>query len=212
MQLEHTHTHVYTHSSHAHPPLPYHKPLQTSLGKEPCRKKRSYAPRVSHPRSDPKTSVWYRLYLDQPTSDPIWDPASRKGQDFRRKFRVPYEFFLDLVSTVRSLRWFTEAPDCAGRPAQPLPLKILAVLRVLGCNTYFHLLTELTGISEEVHRVFFKKFIHLYATEIFPEACAFPSTHEALEKCMKEYTAAGLAGAFCSTDCVHFRCVIVRAL
>ncbi len=143
--------------------------------------------------------------MDRPVDDPIWDDSSRRAKEFRRRFRVPYALFMDIVAKARG--WFGEPQDRAGRKRHPLPLKVLGVLRVLGCNTYFHLLTELTGMSEETHRTFFKAFIEMYAEEVFPEVCAFPKSDAEIRESRREYDKAGLAGAFCSVDCVHFRCV-----
>ena len=74
-------------------------------------------------------STWGRMLR----SDRINDPTDRKGGKlFRRRFRVPYPIYLQLVDITRASGVFKETPDAAGNPAAPLELKILSVLRVLG--------------------------------------------------------------------------------
>lgn len=98
----------------------------------------------------------------------IQDPDDRKGGKlFRRRFRVPYPLFEDLVVTTREFKIFLEGPDCRGVMAAPLELKILAVLQVLGRGYCFDGVEELTMISAEVLRLFFRKFCAHFARDNF---------------------------------------------
>ena len=59
-------------------------------------------------------STWGRMLQ----SERVTDPTDRKGGKlFRRRFRVPYPIFLQLVQTARASGEFTENPDAAGNPA-----------------------------------------------------------------------------------------------
>ncbi|CAM9144585.1 unnamed protein product, partial [Sphacelaria rigidula] len=60
-------------------------------------------PRTVHPRPPYEDSSWARM-LRNPA---LADPASRDAQLFRRRFRVPYQFFLQLVDLVEERRWFS---------------------------------------------------------------------------------------------------------
>ena len=83
-------------------------------------------------------------------SERVTDPNDRKGGKlFRRRFRVPYPIFLQLVQLARASREFIENPDAAGNPAAPLELKISDVLRVLR-GYCFDGVEELTCITAEV--------------------------------------------------------------
>ena len=99
----------------------------------------------------------------------------------------------------------TENPDAAGNPAAPLELKILAVLRVLGRGYCFDGLEELTCISTELLRVFFRNFCCYFAHENFAKYCNPPSTPEEMSSCTEIYRRLGLPGCVGSTDCVHIR-------
>ena len=147
-------------------------------------------------------STWGRMLQ----SNRINDPTDRKGGKlFRRRFRVPYPIYLQIVDTTRASGLFTESPDAAGNPAAPLELKILSVLRVLGRGYCFDGVEELTCISAEVLRLFFKKFCEYFARENFARYCNPPSTPEGIANCLEIYGRLGLPGCIGSTDCVHIR-------
>ena len=94
------------------------------------------------------------------------DPSSKDGKLFRRRFRIPYPLFLEIVEVVRIKNWFPEV-DCTGAPSAPLELKILGVLRVLGRGMCFDGIQELTNIDEETVRRFFHVFCERFAVEFF---------------------------------------------
>lgn len=53
------------------------------------------------------------------------NPSSRQARRFRRRFRVSYQFFQNLVGTVRAEGWLPEREvDIAGRRCIPLELKV----------------------------------------------------------------------------------------
>ena len=122
-------------------------------------------------------STWGRMLQ----SNRINDPTDRKGGKlFRRRYRVSYPIYLQIVDITRASGLFTESPDAAGNPAAPLELKILSVLRVLGRSYCFDGVEELIYISAEVLRLFFKKFCEYFARENFARYCNSPSTPEKL--------------------------------
>lgn len=50
---------------------------------------------------------------------------SRQAKGFRRRFRVPYPFFLAIVEMVKTRGWFpSRAEDVTGRPCIPVELKV----------------------------------------------------------------------------------------
>lgn len=81
--------------------------------------------------------------------------------------------FICFVSDIcRRYNWFPECReafgcvDICGRPLVPLEIKVLGHLRILGRGTCFDGISELSGVSEEIHRVFFHKFNRLFS-EVF---------------------------------------------
>jgi hypothetical protein len=113
--------------------------------------------------------------------------------------------FEKLVETTRNSAWFTEGVDCAGHRSAPLELKILAVLRVLGRGYCFDGVEELTLISAEVLRIFFRKFCTMFSRENFDKYCNPPETEVEIANAMEVYTKLGLPGCIGSADCVHIR-------
>ncbi|CAM9585631.1 unnamed protein product [Ascophyllum nodosum] len=52
---------------------------------------------------------------------------SREYRNFRRHFRIPYEFFLELVKLAKDRKWFSlAARDVAGRQYIELPVELKA--------------------------------------------------------------------------------------
>ena len=61
-------------------------------------------------------STWGRILTDPQFKNPS---DRRDGKLFRRRFRVPYPMFEKLVEIARENSWFSERPDCTGRPSAP---------------------------------------------------------------------------------------------
>ena len=134
------------------------------------------------------------------------NPADKKGgQLFRRRFRVPFPVFLEMVKCTRENNWFSEGEDAVGIKAAPLELKILAVLFVLGRGYCFDGVEKLCFISAEVLRVLFHKFCDLYSRKYFPVYCSPPTSEEDIAHTTGVYARLGLPGCNGSTYCVHIR-------
>jgi hypothetical protein len=111
---------------------------------------------------DPITTSWYCFYVKHPQMD-----KPKFLRKFRRRFRLPYTTFAELVSICKEAkgddgnlffrRWMSS--DFAGGPSSPLELMILGWLRYLGSGWTFNDIEEATGISEEMHYQFFHVFI-----------------------------------------------------
>ena len=147
-------------------------------------------------------STWGQMLLNPR----IKDPADRKGGIlFRRRFRVPFPMFEQIVKLVRDKKWFSERPDATGRVAAPLELKVLGVLRVLGLGYCFDGIEELCFISAEVNRLFFHRFCTLFSSHLWEKYCSHPKSAEEIKKTMRVYERLGMPGCIGSTDCVHIR-------
>jgi hypothetical protein len=80
---------------------------------------------------------------------------------FRRRFRRPYNEFLELVNMAKESELFQRwlGFDAVGKAAWPTELMVLGALRYLDRGWTFDDLEESTTISEETHRQFFYVFI-----------------------------------------------------
>ena len=90
-------------------------------------KPRGYSPRDMEERPPYSMSTWGRVLVNPRCKNPF---DKKGGILFKRRFRLSYPMFQQIVDMTRENRWFSEAPDCAGRRGAPLELKILGVLRV----------------------------------------------------------------------------------
>jgi len=131
------------------------------------------------------------------------DPQSKASKTFRRRFRVSFKVFKEIVDL--AYEWFPEdnRSDCVGNHARPLELKILGVLRKLGRACTFDDIEELTNIHEETHRVFFHKFVKMFAEELYAKWVHFPQDDVTLKYTLDGYSRVGLPGCLFSADCTH---------
>jgi len=158
--------------------------------------------RLSYAKRNPRQSFWYQEYVL--LTNPTWAvPTHHNAKIFRRRFRVPHSFFMEIVRITLERNWFPTGKRARRQDMVPLELKILGVLSVLGRGVSFDQIAECTHSSEDIHRVFFHRFVKLYATEILPSVLKCPTTEQELLECMTEYTAMGLPGCFGSVDATH---------
>ena len=144
----------------------------------------------------------YNMYVESPHLD---NPRFHKI--FRRRFRMPFESFKALVVIAQDdplfKRWKEGARDVAGQLAAPLPLLILCALRYLGRGWTFDDLSESTGISEEVIRVFFHAFLWFGSTTLYQAWVVAPKTAHDAATHTQDYSKAGLPGCVGSCDATH---------
>ena len=150
----------------------------------------------------PTDSLWYHLYASCPqTNDSRWN------KKFRRRFRVTYNSYLELVEEAREDNWFPRwsdgKKDAVGKPSSPLELLILGALRYLGRGLTFDDIEEATAISEDVHRSFFHQFILKGSTVLFDKYVLTPQTAEEARQHMREFEMAGMPGTPASSDATH---------
>lgn len=145
-------------------------------------------------------STWYRTYVKYPALD-----SEIFHKKFRRRFRLPYQQFLEVVEGCKNSDLFARwnNTDATGKPSVPLELLVLTALRYLGRGWTFDDLSESTGISEEVVRKFFHKFIEYGSTTLFERYVVAPKTPEDAKQHNYEFEMAGLPGAIGSMDATH---------
>ena len=161
-----------------------------------------FVPRKVEQRPIYSNSTWGQMLINPR----IKDRSDKKGGVlFRRRFRIPYPMFEQIVQLIRKKKWFSEKPDITGRVGAPLELKVLGVLRVLGKGCCFDGIEELSFISAEVNRIFYNQFCTLFSLHLWDKFYSPPKTDAEIERTIGIYKRVGLPGAIGSTDCVHIR-------
>lgn len=164
--------------------------------------------RTSYARLDPTTSCWWlKYYLDV---DGLYDVEDGyKARQFRHRFRMTRPALLEFIRIAKRENWFPERSksrfDAVGRKSVPLELLIMGSLSYLGGTVSFDTLPDVTHISSQTHRAFFDEFCEVGANSMCPFWVKPPRTEETIRAAMKAYTAAGVPGAFTSTDGVRVR-------
>ena len=96
----------------------------------------------------------YNMYVESPFLE-----SPRFHRIFRKRFRMPYRCFQELAAMLAESplfeRWREGKADAFDRPTTPLALLVLCCLRYIGQGWTFDDLSENTGISDEIIRVFF---------------------------------------------------------
>ena len=109
----------------------------------------------------PTQSSWYNLYCRGEEIGKALMPGF--NEKFRKRFRMPYESYLELVTLCQEdsmrdgghfVRWRPGKVSIEGKLCTPLELLILSALRYLGRGWTFDDLEESTAVSAEVIRVF----------------------------------------------------------
>jgi hypothetical protein len=148
----------------------------------------------------PTETVWYYAYGRR--ANP---PEGKLAAKFRRRFRLPYPAYLDLLAKVESAdefrRW--RGRDAVGEKASPLCLLLLGALRYLGRGLTFDDLEEYTAVGEETHRQFFHVFIRYGADILYPQYVSMPTTAQDYQHHWSEFDIGGLTGACFSTDATN---------
>jgi hypothetical protein len=127
-------------------------------------------------RVDYGNTPWARMLRDN--AEELEQPDIVAGKLFRLRFRIPYPVFLKLLGWTKP--WHEKrTSDTVGRERRPTELKLLGVLRILGRDTCFDGIKEL---SEH------------------------PNIKRALVEAEAAYSLLGLPGAIGSVYVVHTPC------
>jgi hypothetical protein len=151
----------------------------------------------------PEMTSWYLCYVNCD----LCRTDRRKAKKFRRRFRMPYDKYLELLDKVKADPSFESHMGRSGKngtKSKPIELLLLGSLRYLGRGWTFDDLEENTGIGEETFRRFFHTFIQFGSTVLYNEFVITPSDsnqHTATHQ--HEFNKAGCHGAIGSTDAVH---------
>ena len=142
-------------------------------------------------------SIWGRM-LNDPS---IADENSFTSKKFRRRFRVPYKLFADiLVPICRDANIFS----MQNHSYMSIEFKILIALRVLGRDAKADDINELINIGESTATYIFKTFVTEFSKVFMSTFVKFPEQEELLD-IMETYRMLGFPGAIGSVDCTHVR-------
>lgn len=156
--------------------------------------------RRQRPRVPWEDTAWMRMLAH----DNMQDDDSIEACSFRLRFRVPYPLFLHLVEITRAAGILACGDtDAAGRPAAPLELKILAILRILGRGVKFDDAAELSGLSLPTVARVMHEWTSGFAQQQYHNWVQMPRTAAELSNVMAAYRAIGLPGAIGSVDVTH---------
>jgi hypothetical protein len=116
------------------------------------RKKRSPLSTPRDTKLDFLTSTWGKLLKKLSVIPGGPSITSREGKLFRRRFRVPWAVFIDLLQKCKKKKLFGEHSlkrfDCSSSSICPYAIKLLGVLRILGRNWCCDDVAEATGMGE----------------------------------------------------------------
>jgi hypothetical protein len=148
-------------------------------------------------RADYWDSVWGKM-LKNPEID---DPDSFVAGKFRRRFRIPYPLFKDvLLPQCRERNVFEEQ-----RPSIiSIEFKILISLRILGRDAVADACAELSFVGESTCHTIFKQFVKNYSANFYSEYVNYP-TGDDLMNIMETYRRLGFPGCVGSIDCTHVK-------
>jgi hypothetical protein len=113
----------------------------------------------------------------------VKDPTSYLGKKFRRRFRVPYKLFNDvIVPQCKQANVFEEKPNST----IPTELRVLVALRILGRDSTGDECEELSFIGETTARDIFVKFVTNYTFSFYSYYVRLP-TGNMLNDVMETY-------------------------
>ena len=165
--------------------------------------KRPYVERSSR-GYDPRDSLEY-LWYKRHVKEPEHHQNRKRFKLFRRRFRMEYHSYCDLVEQAQDGDWFPqyEGYNAIGQQGICLDILILGALRYLGRGWTFDDISEATNVSEEVHRRFFRDFTKACREHLYSKWVERPETPEEVEDCMSEFKEVGLDGCIGSADVTH---------
>jgi hypothetical protein len=100
-------------------------------------------------------------------------------------------------------QWREGKVDAVQQPATPLSLLTLCVLQYIGRRWTLEDLSENSGISEEIIRVFIHKYIEFGSTVLLKRYVGAPKTAEDAAQHTPQYESARLPGCIISMDATH---------
>ena len=117
---------------------------------------------------------------------------------FRRRFRVPYPLFPDVINPLCRQYGILKTQ----RERIPLELKLLSAFRIFGRDYCSDSISELSFIGESTINAIFKALLKQFLEALYGVYVRPPEGEELLVV-IKRYRRLGSPGAIGSVDCTH---------
>jgi hypothetical protein len=137
----------------------------------------------------------------------IRDINTRDGKQFRRRYRLPANFFLDwLVPKCKEVNLFNAKRKANGDLMGQIPIefKLLIGLRILGRGNCFDDIAEASQAGESTVHAIFQEFVLSFSKE-FKDSFIFVPEGDELGAIHDVYRRLGFPGCIGSMDCTHIR-------
>ena len=165
-------------------------------------KKRKKRGNNEYNEADRTLSLFSQKYLHHPNKEQQMSDDSKFGKKFRLRFRVPYVLFLGIVEDIRK-KYKVSNKNKYGLASVKLELLVLGSLRFIATGCSFDLIEELTSVSDEKHRTFFRDHFSYWGMRASKDHITMPETKEEIRHIMGLYKRNGHPGCIGSVDCVH---------
>jgi hypothetical protein len=158
--------------------------------------KKTRKPYENHNRTkDLWQTVWGQMLQDASLAvEGSW--INRK---FRRRFRLPFSMFLEVVEECKEHNVFGIA---VRKSKIAIEFKLLSCLKILGRDLCADEIDENLNIGESTVNKFFKMFITNYAAAMFSKYVYVPEGEE-MDRVEEVYRHMGFPGCIGSMDCTH---------
>jgi hypothetical protein len=141
-------------------------------------------------------SSWGKLL----SNDNVGDCTSWAGRTFRRRFRVPYPLYVEVLLPLCIEH---DVFDIAGKRIKiRVEFRLLICLRILGRGEVCDTIGELSGVGSSTACAIFKTFIPNFASRCYHLLVYIPTGQQALN-IMKRSALLGIPGMFSSVDVTH---------
>jgi hypothetical protein len=157
-------------------------------------RKRKY---IFHNRTTDLWSTPWGLMLKQLAN--ISDINSFEHRKFRRRFRVPFSMFLEIVKECEEGNVFGVT---VRKNKIAIDFKVLASLKILGRDLCCDEIDERLNISESHTLFFFKQFVNNYS-KVFFDKYVYVARGSDLQSVMEVYRRMGFPGCVGSMDVTH---------
>ena len=127
---------------------------------------------------DYMTQSRWGLLISNPLTN---DPQSKQGKLFRRRFRVPFPVFLEMIQDCKDKKIFGRGKNSF----IPVEIKLLCVLRMLGRDEIADTISELSDVGESTCNTLFKTFIKEYVNHFKDKYLPIPSADDIRENMIK---------------------------
>ena len=147
------------------------------------------------------TDFWstsWGLLITNPATN---DCSTREGRLFRRRFRVPFPVFQQVLVPLCAEKNIFQTHRKSSIPDE---IKLMMCLRILGRNSCADDACELSGIKESTCNSIFKTFLENFVKHISPMFVKIPE-EESLFRVMEVYKKLGFPGTVGSMDCTRLK-------